>query len=135
MHHQLSKPFHSRRVKSGMLQQMRHAKMINGYLLKIMFLLLLRLIQIRNSRLLQGRPRPIPESMKAAGCVSAFKLTFGTCIFTGCKFADGDHSECKRLGYFLLNIEVLRTNSSASIESFGVVNPMLDMGNSNITFE
>jgi hypothetical protein len=57
-----------------MLQRMLHAKMMNGYLLKIMFLLLLRLIQIHDSQPLQGRP--IPESMEAAGCVSVFRLIF-----------------------------------------------------------
>jgi hypothetical protein len=55
-----------------MLQQDLHAKMMNGYLMKTTFLLLLRLIQIRNSRPREGRSRPIPENMEATG-VSAFK--------------------------------------------------------------
>jgi hypothetical protein len=63
-----------RRAKSGMLRRMLHAKMMNGYLPKIMFLLLLRLIQICDSQPLQGRS--IPESMEAAGCVSVFRLSF-----------------------------------------------------------
>jgi len=57
-----------------MLQRMLHAKMMNGYLPKIMFLLLLRRVQIRDIRPLQGRP--VPENMEAAGCVSVFRLSF-----------------------------------------------------------
>ncbi|KAG1799039.1 uncharacterized protein HD556DRAFT_169289 [Suillus plorans] len=52
------------------------AKTMNGYLMKTMFLLLLRPIQIRNSRSQQGRSEPMQENMEAAGCVSAFRLTF-----------------------------------------------------------
>jgi hypothetical protein len=56
-----------------MLQRALHAKTIHGYLMKTTFLLLLRPIQIRNIRPQQGRSRPIPENMEAAG-VSAFRL-------------------------------------------------------------
>ncbi|KAG1859826.1 hypothetical protein F4604DRAFT_1957883 [Suillus subluteus] len=46
-------------------ERMLHAETMNGSLMKIMFLLLLRLIRIRDSRPLQGRP--IPECMEARG--------------------------------------------------------------------
>jgi len=57
-----------------MLQRMLRAEMMNGYHPKIMFLLLLRLIQIHDSQPLQGRP--VPESMEAAGRVSVFRSIF-----------------------------------------------------------
>ncbi|KAG2342019.1 WD40 repeat-like protein [Suillus weaverae] len=61
-------------------ERVLHAKTMNGYPMKIMFLLLLRLTQIHNSRPLQGRSRPMQGSMEAAGCVSAFRSTLRTVL-------------------------------------------------------
>ncbi|KAG2052697.1 WD40 repeat-like protein [Suillus hirtellus] len=75
-------------------QEVLHAAkiiMMNGYLMKTMFLLLLHPIQILNSQPQQGRSGPMQENMEAASSVFAFRLTFRTCIFIGCKVYHSRH--------------------------------------------